>query len=188
MLLAGFDLGRSRLEEARIDHLEPTVAARDVVDRATLQAFVTAAGEYFIELMETGDLAAFWQASIAFRDPNGPWIHGPECVAVLQPDSKIILFHGGFPDRFELRRGGIATDPEAVTGELTSTVTSINPDVCWQSSDGMNLWAAAGYGTGPRPAFPPRRHAERRPGQGVGEWLAVTAGTSATEAMLTAEE
>ena len=60
----------------------------------------------------------------------------------------LILFHGGFPDRFELRRGGIATDPEAVTGELTRSVTSINPDVGWQSSDGMNLWAAAGYGTG----------------------------------------
>ena len=116
ILLAGFDLGRSHLKEEPIDHLEPAVSARDVVDRATLKAFVTAAGEYFIELQESGDLAASSKARIAFRDPNGPWRHGSVYVAVLQPESRIILFHGGFPDRFELRQGGISRD--AVTGEL----------------------------------------------------------------------
>ena len=32
------------------------------------------------------------------------------------PDTDLIVFHGAFPDRFELRRGGISRD--AVTGEL----------------------------------------------------------------------
>ena len=40
------------------------------------------------------------------------------------------------------------TDSYAVTGEVTTSVTSINPYVGWQTPGGMNLWAAAGYGTG----------------------------------------
>ena len=34
------------------------------------------------------------------------------------------------------------------SGELTTTVTSINPYVGWQASGGLNLWAMAGYGSG----------------------------------------
>ena len=116
VLLAGFDLGRSHLEEAVIDHLQPPVTASDVVDRTTLKDFVTEAGNYFIQLMESGDLAASSKARIALRDPNGPWRHGPVYVAILQLESRLILFHGAFPDRFELRRGGISRD--IVTGEL----------------------------------------------------------------------
>ena len=37
-------------------------------------------------------------------------------VTMQDPDTGLILFHGAFPDRFELRRGGIATD--IATGEL----------------------------------------------------------------------
>ena len=40
------------------------------------------------------------------------------------------------------------TDSYAVTGEVTSSVTSLNPYVGWHMPGGMNLWAAAGYGTG----------------------------------------
>ena len=116
VLLAGFDLDESHLVDEQIDHRQPAVTARDVVDRATLKAFVTAAGEYFVELMESGDPAAISQAKITLRDPNGPWRHGPVYLAVLRADSKLILFHGAFPNRFEYQRGGISRD--VVTGEL----------------------------------------------------------------------
>ena len=116
VMLAGFDLDRAHLVEEDIDYGDPTITARDVVDRATLKAFVTQAGEYLLELYESGDLAASSRARIALRDPNGPWRHGPVYLGVLDPVSRLILFHGGFPDRFELRRGGIATD--TATGEL----------------------------------------------------------------------
>ena len=116
VLLAGFDLDESHLVDEQVDHRQPAVTARDVVDRATLKAFVTAAGEYFVELMESGDPSAVAQAKITLRDPNGPWRHGPVYLAVLRADSKLILFHGAFPNRFEYQRGGISRD--VVTGEL----------------------------------------------------------------------
>ena len=34
------------------------------------------------------------------------------------------------------------------SGELTTSLTSVNPYVGWQMAGGMNLWAMAGYGTG----------------------------------------
>ena len=116
VLLAGFDLDESHLVDEQIDHRQPAVTARDVVDRASLKAFVTAAGEYFVELMESGDPSAVAQAKIALRDPNGPWIHGSVYLGVMRADSKLILFHGAFPNRFEYRRGGVSHD--VVTGEL----------------------------------------------------------------------
>ena len=116
ILLVGFDLDRSHLVDETIDHPQPTVAAEDVVDRASLKAFVTEAGNYFIRVRESGDLAAGAKARIAFRDPNGPWRHGPVYLALMDPESRTIWFHGAFPDRFEFRRGGISRD--AVTGEL----------------------------------------------------------------------
>ena len=108
--ITGFDLDASHLVEEVIAHADPAIAASDVVDRTTLKDFVTAAGEYFIEFLETGDLAATSQARIAFRDPNGPWRHGPVYLSVMDRASRFILFHGAFPDRFELRQGGIARD------------------------------------------------------------------------------
>ena len=119
VVLVGFDLDTSHLvplSEEDIDYGDPPITASDVVDRATLQAFVTAAGEYVVALMESGGLAAASKARIALRDPNGPWRHGPVYLALMERISRLILFHGAFPDRFEFRRGGISRD--VVTGAL----------------------------------------------------------------------
>ena len=119
VLLAGFDLSASHvvpLSEEALDYGAPPITARDVVDRATLKAFVTAAAEYVISILDSGDAAALAQARLAMRDPTGPWRHGPVYLAAMFHFSKTIIFHGAFPDRFELRRGGISRD--AVTGEL----------------------------------------------------------------------
>ena len=40
------------------------------------------------------------------------------------------------------------TYSDALKGELTATLTSVNPYMGWQPPGGMSLWAAAGYGTG----------------------------------------
>ena len=115
VLLAGFDLNESHLVEEDIVHIDPAVTARDVVDRATLKAFVTQAGELILDLaqQQNGDIL---KAKNALRDPNGPWVHGPVYLSILNPATNLILFHGGFPDRLELRRGGISRD--IATGEL----------------------------------------------------------------------
>lgn len=39
-------------------------------------------------------------------------------------------------------------DINGVSGESTTTLTSVNPYVGWQASDSINVWAAAGYGWG----------------------------------------
>ena len=119
LLLAGIDLGEPHLvpvSDEDIDYGDPAVAAEDVVDRETLKSFVTAAGEYVIGLLDSEDLAAASKARIALRDANGPWKHGPVYVAVMERASRLIVFHGAFPDRFEFRQGGIARD--LATGEL----------------------------------------------------------------------
>ena len=118
LLLAGFDLDESHLVEEVPDYGDPAVTARDVVDRETLKAFVTQAGEWFIPIVETAtDPAAISKVRIAARDPNGPWRHGPVYLYVLDLTSNIILFHGAFPDRFEWRPL-VATVRDAVTGWL----------------------------------------------------------------------
>ena len=117
VLLAGFDLNETHLAEEEIDYGDPAVTARDVVDRETLKAFVTQAGEAFLKQQKSGDLAATSKARVALRDPNGPWRHGSVYLYVLDLTTNIVLFHGAFPDRFELRPlVGIARD--GVTGEL----------------------------------------------------------------------
>ncbi|MDE0372621.1 MAG: autotransporter domain-containing protein, partial [Rhodospirillales bacterium] len=40
------------------------------------------------------------------------------------------------------------SDSNAISGELTTNVTSINPYVGWRAPGGMNLWATVGYGSG----------------------------------------
>ena len=45
-------------------------------------------------------------------------------------------------------RGGVDYKDSGLTGESTTTVTSVNPYVGWQAPSGMNLWATAGYGWG----------------------------------------
>ena len=119
LLVVGFDVGEPHLvpiSAEAIDYADPPITAEEVVDRATLKAFVTAGGEYFIDFLESGDLAAAAKARIGLRDADGPWRHGPTYLAIMELASRQILFHGAFPDRFELRQGGIARD--VATGEL----------------------------------------------------------------------
>ena len=116
VVLAGFDLNSSHVVEEEIDYGDPTITAKDVVDRETLKEFVTEAGNYIIAFQESGDIAASSKARIALRDENGPWKHGNVYVYTIDRIANVILFHGGFPDRFELRPPGVSRD--AVTGEL----------------------------------------------------------------------
>ena len=127
LALAGFDLNESHLvpiDEEIIDHGEPTVTAADVVDRATLKAFVTQAGEYVLAQQRSGDPAASAKALVALRDENGPWRHGSVYVYVLNltdpdadPPEGVILFHATEPDRFEFQPL-IGTVRDEVTGEF----------------------------------------------------------------------
>ena len=117
VLLAGFDLDASHLAAEQIDYGDPAVTAADVVDRATLKAFVTEAGNYFMELVLTGDPAAVSKARIAMRDPNGPWRHGSVYLYVWNLTSEVILFHAGFPDTYELQPLYPPRAHDAVTGE-----------------------------------------------------------------------
>ena len=115
--LAGFDLDFSHVLEEEIDHVVPAITARDVVDRETLKAFVTAAGEFYIAIQESGDPAAFPKARSAMRDVNGPWKHGSVYLYVLDLTSNIIRVHGAFPNRYEFNfLVPIARD--AITGKL----------------------------------------------------------------------
>ena len=45
-------------------------------------------------------------------------------------------------------RGTVDYTASGASGELTTSLTSVNPYVGWQMAGGMNLWAMAGYGTG----------------------------------------
>ncbi len=117
LLLAGFDLNESHVVEEEIDYGDPTITARDVVDRETLKTFVTEAGNYFLEILKTGDAAAASRARVALRDPNGPWRHGSVYLYVLDIVSSVITYHAAFPDKYEYRPL-IPTVLDAVTGEF----------------------------------------------------------------------
>ena len=104
VLVAGFDLDEFHLVSLAnedIDYGSPSVTAADVVDRATLKAFVTEAENYFRGKVEISQAAAS-KARVAFRDPNGPWRHGPVYLHIWDLRSRTIFFHGGFPNRYEL--------------------------------------------------------------------------------------
>ena len=117
VLLAGFDLDSSHLAAEQIDYGDPAVTAADVVDRATLKAFVTEAGNYFIELLKSGDQAAISKARIALRDPDGPWRHGSVYLYVWNLVNETIVFHAGFPNTYEFQPlRPVARD--ALTGEF----------------------------------------------------------------------
>ena len=116
VMIAGFELNETHVIEEEIDHITPAVTARDVVDRETLKAFVTAAGEYCIELRKTGNFPG-GIARIALRDPDGPWRHGSVYIYVLDTTSNVIQIHAAFPNRYELRPL-IPTVRDAVTGKL----------------------------------------------------------------------
>ena len=120
VMLMGFDLNESHLvpiSDEAIDYGDPAVTARDVVDRESLKAFVTQAGEWFLEIMKSGDASAVTKTRIALRDPNGPWRHGSVYIYVLDLVSNIIIFHAAFPDKYEYRPL-IPTVTDAVTGEF----------------------------------------------------------------------
>ena len=117
VLLAGFDLNATHLAAEQIDYGDPAVTAADVVDRATLKAFVTEAGNYFMELVKTGDPADVSKARIAMRDPNGPWRHGSVYLYVWNLTSQTILFHAGFPNTYELQPL-VPVARDAKTGEF----------------------------------------------------------------------
>ena len=117
ILLAGFDLNARHLAPEPIDYGDPTIRAQDVVDRETLRIFVANAIEQFKEFGRTGARDGLSKAKVAFRDPNGPWRHGSVYLYVLDLSSNLILFHGAFPDRFELRPL-IPTVRDAITGEF----------------------------------------------------------------------
>ncbi len=117
ILLAGFNLRLAHMAQEQIDYGAPAVAARDVVDRASLKAFVEEAATYFGEVRRAEGRVGISKAKIAMRDPNGPWRHGSVYLYVLDLTTNIILIHGAFPDRFELRPL-VATVRDAVTGEL----------------------------------------------------------------------
>ena len=117
IVLAGFDLNETHVVEEDLDYGDPTITAKDVVDRETLKAFVTEAGEFMLELQKTGDLAASSKLRIALRDENGPWRHGSVYLYALDLTSNIIFFHGAFPDRYEFRPL-IPTVRDVVTGEF----------------------------------------------------------------------
>ena len=122
VLLAGFDLNASHLAEEAIDYGVPAITARDVVDRESLKAFVTEALKFLAgTLREARSTAesrvAFAKARLALRDPNGPWRHGSVYLYILDRTSNVILFHGAFPDRFELKPL-VPTVRDVVTGKL----------------------------------------------------------------------
>ena len=117
VLLTGFDLDASHLAEESIDYGAPATTAQDVVDRETLKAFVTEAGNYIVALQEGGDPAASSKARIALRDPDGPWRHGSAYLYVLDRTSNIVLFHATQPDLLELRPL-VGTARDGRTGEL----------------------------------------------------------------------
>ena len=117
VLLAGFDLNETHLATEQIDYGDPAVTAADVVDRATLKAFVTEAGNFFMELVKTGDPAAVSKARIAMRADNGPWRHGSVYLYVWNLTSSTILFHAGFPDVYELQPL-VPVARDAMTGEF----------------------------------------------------------------------
>ena len=117
VLLAGFDLNATHLAAEQIDYGDPAVTAADVVDRATLKAFVTEAGNFFMELVKTGDPAAVSKARIAMRARNGPWRHGSVYLYVWNLTSRTILFHAGFPDTYELQPL-VPVARDAMTGEF----------------------------------------------------------------------
>ncbi len=122
VLLAGFDLDASHLAVEKIDHSMPAITARDVVDRETLKTFVTEALRFLVATQRNvrslaESRVALARARLALRDPGGPWRHGSVYLYVLDRTSNVILFHGAFPDRFELRPL-VPTVRDVVTGRL----------------------------------------------------------------------
>ena len=82
-----------------------------------MKAFVTQAGNYVLNLLKSGDVAASSKFRIALRDPNGPWRHGSVYLYILDIASNVISFHAAFPNKFEYRPL-IPTVQDEVSGEF----------------------------------------------------------------------
>ena len=119
--LAGFDLDESHLSplaEEQIDYGDPAITAADVVNRATLKAFVEEAGEFIISHRQSTDPDASAKAFIALRDPTGPWRRGSVYLYVLDRTTNTIVFHGA----------------DAVTGfELRPLVATVRDVSYWRA-------------------------------------------------------
>ena len=130
ILVAGLDIGESDLVDEDAVAGDPDVRADEVVDRASLKAFVKGAQEYVLELFRTDGREAFTRAKSALRDPDGPWRYGPIYLFIMEPTGYTI-FHGAFPNRFEFQRP-TGTLRDVVTGELILPqiieVATSNPD------------------------------------------------------------
>ena len=116
ILLAG-----ARIEEAHfgpelldIDHT-PEVSASEVVDRATLRAFVNGAIDHFEGLVESLGFNSAGVLRGVLRDENGPWRAGPVYLFIIDRTG-YTLFHGAFPDKYEFKLL-TGTVLDAVTGE-----------------------------------------------------------------------
>ena len=117
ILVAGLDLQEAHMVEEVIESdYVPHITASEVVDRATLKSFVNAAIVRLTELFEAETFNAATALRSVLRDENGPWRAGPVYLFVMDRTG-YTLFHGAFPDRFELQT---PTDTlrDAVTGEL----------------------------------------------------------------------
>lgn len=130
VLTAGFDLNESHLvslADEKIEYGNPSVTARDVVDRDTLKTFVTEAGNHIQRLLKSRDPEAIDQIRLGLRDPNGPWRQGSVYLYVWDLTNRTILLHAGFPNTYELQPlRPVARD--AVTGAyiLPQLITAAN--------------------------------------------------------------
>ena len=117
ILVAGFELQESHLVAEDVDPGDVlVVTAHDVVERETLKAFVIGTMQYIGQLYREEGRDAFVKLKRILRSPTGPWRAGPVYLFIMDGNG-FTLFHGAFPERFELRA---PTDVlrDAVTGEL----------------------------------------------------------------------
>ena len=114
ILLAGVDLQEQHFAPDTVDPGDPEVSADEVVDRATLKAFVNGAIDYLLNLYQTNPAGTIGIARSILRNP--PWRSGPTYLFIME-ESGYTLLHAGFPDRFEFQTP-TQTLRDQVTGEL----------------------------------------------------------------------
>ena len=116
ILLAGAHLEEAHFgpELLDIDHT-PEVSASEVVDRATLRAFVNGAIDHFEGLVESLGFNSAGVLRGVLRDESGPWRAGPVYLFIIDRTG-YTLFHGAFPDKYEFKLL-TGTVLDAVTGK-----------------------------------------------------------------------
>ena len=117
IMVSGLDLHEAHMAPNVVDsdHV-PDVTASEVVNRATLKAFVNGAIDRVTELFAAEGFDATTTLRGEFRDENGPWRDGPVYLFVMDRTG-YTMFHGAFPNKYELQ---IPTETlrDDVTGEL----------------------------------------------------------------------